>query len=90
MTMTNDELKALVAEDFFYESLKNSKSLGGIKFDYVEKNIKGRDGNLEGQYDIATMTLSKESENITLNNGFFVLKQSGEGIKTIVRKEKIY
>ncbi len=39
---------------------------------------------------IATMTLSKESENIALNNGFFVLKQLGEGIKTIVRKEKIY
>ena len=47
----------MVAEDYFYASLDKSKTLGGIHFDIVEKNMrsarKQKDGSkLSGQYDI--------------------------------------
>ena len=125
----------LVAEDFFYDNLKEHKKLGNIKFDYVEKNIKARIKDLEGQYDIvlyngdsiglvevkykakldhidklknkqiesfkqlfpqykdykfygviAGLAIAKEVENRALKNGLFVLKQSGNDMKTIIPK----
>ena len=39
----------LVAEDFFYENLKENKKLGDIKYDYVERNKKPRKKEIEGQ-----------------------------------------
>ena len=59
----NSEVKGIarsngmMAEDYFYASLDKSKTLGGIHFDIVEKNMrsaqKQKDGSkLSGQYDI--------------------------------------
>lgn len=40
------------AENFFYSSLSNKMQLGGIKFDYIERNVKRRVRNLTDEFDI--------------------------------------
>ena len=40
------------ADEFFYYSLSQKMQLGGIKFDYIERNIKGRLHNLADKFDI--------------------------------------
>lgn len=40
------------AENFFYSSLQQKMELGGIKFDHIEKNVKGRLRNLTDEFDI--------------------------------------
>lgn len=40
------------AENFFYSSLQQKMELGGIKFDHIEKNVKGRFRNLTDEFDI--------------------------------------
>ena len=46
----------MMAEEFFYNSLKSTKTFGGVRFDKVKKNLYGnasKEGeNLEGEYDI--------------------------------------
>ena len=46
----------MMAEEFFYNSLKATKTFGGVHFDKVKKNLYGNaskeGGNLEGEYDI--------------------------------------
>ena len=41
-----------VAENYFFNSLEEEKSLGNIKFDYITKNIKTRKHRVEDEYDI--------------------------------------
>ena len=40
------------AENFFYSSLQQKMELGKIKFDHIEKNVKGRFRNLTDEFDI--------------------------------------
>jgi hypothetical protein len=40
------------AENFFYSSLQQKMELGGVKFDYIEKNVSGRFRNLTDEFDI--------------------------------------
>lgn len=40
------------AENFFHSSLQQKMELGGIKFDHIEKNVKGRFRNLTDEFDI--------------------------------------
>jgi len=40
------------AENFFYSSLQQKIELGGVKFDHIEKNVKGRFRNLTDEFDI--------------------------------------
>lgn len=40
------------AENFFYSSLQQKMELGGVKFDYIERNVKGRFRNLTDEFDI--------------------------------------
>jgi hypothetical protein len=40
------------AENFFFSSLSNKMQLGGIKFDYIERNVKSRIRNLTDEFDI--------------------------------------
>jgi hypothetical protein len=46
----------MMAEEFFYNSLKATKTFGGVHFDKVKKNLYGnaskKGENLEGEYDI--------------------------------------
>ena len=41
-----------VAEEFYYNSLKDKLKVGGIQFDYIEKNVTRRKNNVEDEYDI--------------------------------------
>jgi hypothetical protein len=41
-----------VAEEFFFNSLKHEPVLGGIRFDYIDKNITRSKGDLQEEYDI--------------------------------------
>ena len=40
------------AESFFYDSLSDKKTLGGIKYDVISKNYKRRRQRTEDEYDI--------------------------------------
>jgi len=40
------------AENFFYSSLQQKMELGGVKFDHIERNVKGRFRNLTDEFDI--------------------------------------
>jgi hypothetical protein len=40
------------AENFFYTALENSMQIGSLKFDYIDRNIKRKRNNTEGQFDI--------------------------------------
>lgn len=40
------------AENFFFSSLPQKMKLGGIKFDYIERNVKRRVRNLTDEFDI--------------------------------------
>ena len=40
------------AENFFFSSLSQKMQLGGIKFDYIERNVKRRVRNLTDEFDI--------------------------------------
>ena len=40
------------AENYFFNSLEETKKLGNIKFDYISKNVKQRRHRLEDEYDI--------------------------------------
>lgn len=40
------------AENFFFSSLQQKMELGGIKFDDIERNVKGRWRNLTDEFDI--------------------------------------
>jgi hypothetical protein len=39
-------------EDYFYNALKDTMVFGGIKYDYIEKNIKQRKQRLQDEFDI--------------------------------------
>ena len=41
-----------VAEEFFYNSLKQNPQLKGIKFDFIDKNVTRVKNNIEDEYDI--------------------------------------
>ncbi|EIJ42805.1 hypothetical protein BegalDRAFT_1933 [Beggiatoa alba B18LD] len=41
-----------VAEEFFWNALKDKKELNGIKLDYSDKNVHRRKGNTEDEFDI--------------------------------------
>ena len=41
-----------VAEEFYYNSLKNNPVLNGITFDFIDKNITRSKGNIEEAYDL--------------------------------------
>jgi len=41
-----------VAEEFFYNSLKDKQELGGIKYDYIDKNITRTKGKIADEFDI--------------------------------------
>ena len=47
----NDNI-GMTTEDYFYNSLFNNPTLGGIKFDIIRKNIHTRTKRLEDEYDI--------------------------------------
>jgi hypothetical protein len=40
------------AEYYFYNALKETKTLGGIKYDYVDKNVGQRSKRLQDEFDI--------------------------------------
>ena len=40
------------AEEYFYNALSKTKRMGGIKYDYVSKNVKSRVGKVEGEFDV--------------------------------------
>jgi len=40
------------AENFFFSSLSKKMQLGGVKFDYIERNVKRRVRNLTDEFDI--------------------------------------
>jgi hypothetical protein len=40
------------AEEYFFNALSKSKQMGGIKYDYVSKNVKSRVGRMEGEFDV--------------------------------------
>jgi hypothetical protein len=42
----------LVAEEFFYHSLKEKKNLGGIRFDKIEMNMKSMNKSVQDEFDI--------------------------------------
>jgi hypothetical protein len=42
----------LVAEEFFYHSLKYKKKFGGIKFNQIELNINARNKTIQDEFDI--------------------------------------
>lgn len=44
--------QGLVAEEFFYNSLNSTMILGGIKYDYIEKNVTRKHKKIEDEYDI--------------------------------------
>ncbi len=41
-----------VAEEFFYNSLEDKKDLGGIHYDFIDKNWKSSTKNLRDEFDI--------------------------------------
>ncbi len=41
-----------VAEEFFYNSLKHNQELGGIKYDFIDKNVTRAKGKIEDEFDI--------------------------------------
>ncbi len=73
-----------VAEEFFYNSLKKKKELAGIHYDYIDKNLKSRDGKLKDEFDIvmingkdvAVIEVKGISKNYILNCfGFYKASQ---------------
>lgn len=42
----------LVAEEFFYYALKDSKKFGKVKFDEVDLNVSGRNKKVQDEFDI--------------------------------------
>jgi len=41
-----------IAEEFFYNSLKNKPTLNGIKYDFIDKNATRSKNKIEDEYDI--------------------------------------
>ena len=41
-----------VAEEFYYNSLKHTLELNGIRFDFIEKNVTRSKGDIEEEYDL--------------------------------------
>ena len=41
-----------IAEEFFYNSLSHKPNFAGIKYDFVDKNITRKKGNIEDEYDL--------------------------------------
>jgi hypothetical protein len=41
-----------IAEEFFYNSLADKPTLGGVKYDFIKKNDHKRLGTVEDEYDI--------------------------------------
>jgi len=41
-----------VAEEFFYNSLADKPTIGGIKYDFIEKNVTRRKNGIADEYDI--------------------------------------
>jgi Holliday junction resolvase-like predicted endonuclease len=41
-----------IAEEFFYNSLADKPTLGGIKYDFIDKNVTRRKGKIVDEYDI--------------------------------------
>ncbi len=41
-----------LAEEFFFNSLKYDPVLGGIRFDYIDKNITRSKGDIQEEFDI--------------------------------------
>lgn len=48
----NPNTNSEYADEFFYYSLSQKMQLGGIKFDYIERNVKSRLHNLADKFDI--------------------------------------
>jgi hypothetical protein len=41
-----------VAEEFFYNSIKSNPTLGGIAYDFTEKNVTRNKGDVEDEFDM--------------------------------------
>jgi hypothetical protein len=41
-----------IAEEFFYNSLKDRPTLGGINYDFIDKNVTRNKNKIEDEYDI--------------------------------------
>jgi hypothetical protein len=44
--------QGMVAEEFFYNSLAHTQTLGGIHYDFIDKNLTRRAGSVEDEFDI--------------------------------------
>ena len=41
-----------ITEEFFYNSLKEAPALGGINYDFIDKNVTRNKNKIEDEYDI--------------------------------------
>jgi phage anti-repressor protein len=41
-----------IAEEFFYNSIKDKPTLAGINYDFIEKNVTRKKDNIEDEYDM--------------------------------------
>ena len=41
-----------VAEEFFYNSIKDNPTLAGVRYDFIDKNVTRKKGKFEDEYDI--------------------------------------
>ena len=41
-----------IAEEFFYNSMKDKPSLAGINYDFIDKNVTRKKADIEDEYDI--------------------------------------
>jgi len=58
-----DDATGRIAEDYFYNTLKETKTLGNVHFDIVDRDVKGyapakNGGTIFGQYDITLINQS--------------------------------
>ena len=44
-----------IAEEFFYRSFKRNPVINGVRFDWVEKQLHNRVGDIEDEYDIVLL-----------------------------------
>ncbi len=48
-----------ITEDYFYNSVATDKTINGIKYDYISRNLKMEGKNLNGEYDIVLINSSR-------------------------------
>ena len=48
-----------ITEDYFYNSVATDKTINGIKYDYIGRNLKMEGKNLNGEYDIVLINSSR-------------------------------